>query len=67
MKKFLTCLLIVFITFSAFSVIYGITYYEEVDFVTGIVTASALNVRSGPGTKFKSVGLTLSLFMALVL
>ena len=57
MKKFLTCLLMIFMVFSAFSVIYGITYYEEVDFVTGIVTASALNVRSGPGTNFKSVGL----------
>lgn len=57
MKKFLISLLIISVIFSMFSVIYGITYYEKVDFVTGIVTASALNIRSGPGTNFKSVGL----------
>lgn len=57
MKKFILCLMIAIITFGTCSVIYGMTYYEKVDFVTGIVTASALNVRSGPGTNFKSVGL----------
>lgn len=36
---------------------FAMTHYEELDFVTGIVTASALNVRSGPGTNYKSVGL----------
>lgn len=57
MKKILMCLLIILITISTCSVIYGMTYYEELDFVTGIVTASSLNVRSGPGTNFKSIGL----------
>lgn len=36
---------------------FAMTHYEELDFVTGIVTASALNVRSGPGTTYKSIGL----------
>lgn len=35
----------------------AMTYYEELDFVTGIVTASALNVRCGPGTKCKAIGI----------
>lgn len=35
----------------------AISNYEELNFVTGIVTASALNVRTGPGTNYKSVGL----------
>lgn len=57
MKKVLLCLLVVVIAIGTCTVIYGMTYYEELDFVTGIVTASALNVRSGPSTNFKSVGL----------
>lgn len=56
-KKFLVSTLIMIIIFATCTVIYGMTYYEKVNFVTGIVTASALNVRSGPSTKFKSVGL----------
>lgn len=35
----------------------AISNYEKLDFVTGIVTASALNVRTGPGTNYKSIGL----------
>ena len=35
----------------------AMTYYENVNFVTGMVTASALNVRCGPGTKYKSIGM----------
>lgn len=57
MKKFLLSILIVATLFCTCGVIYGMTYYEEVDFVTGIVTASALNVRSGPGTNYKAIGL----------
>ncbi|MBQ9280009.1 MAG: SH3 domain-containing protein [Clostridia bacterium] len=34
----------------------AMTYYENVNFVTGMVTASALNVRSGPGTKYSVIG-----------
>lgn len=56
-KKFLVSTLIMIIIFATCTVIYGMTYYEKVNFVTGMVTASALNVRSGPSTKFKSVGL----------
>jgi len=57
MKKFLLSLFIIVTLLSACSVIYGMTYYEKVDFTTGIVTATALNVRTGPGTNFKSIGL----------
>lgn len=35
----------------------AMTYYENVNFVTGMVTASALNVRCGPGTKYKAIGM----------
>lgn len=35
----------------------AMTYYESVNFVTGMVTATALNVRTGPGTNFKSIGM----------
>lgn len=27
---------------------FGMQYYEKLDFVTGLVTANALNVRAGP-------------------
>ncbi len=33
----------------------GMQYYEKLDFVTGLVTASALNVRAGPSTNYKVV------------
>ena len=33
----------------------GMHYYENTDFVTGIVTATTLNVRSGPGTNYNIV------------
>lgn len=34
---------------------FGMQHYYNVDFSTGLVTASELNVRSGPGTKYKVV------------
>jgi uncharacterized YkwD family protein len=34
---------------------YGMQHYYNVDFSTGIVTATILNVRSGPGTQYKVV------------
>jgi len=37
------------------STVFGMQHYYNVDFSTGIVTASVLNVRSGPGTKYKVV------------
>ena len=35
--------------------VFGMQHYYNVDFSTGIVTATTLNVRSGPGTKYKVV------------
>ena len=34
-----------------FTQTFGMHYYEKLDFVTGLVTASALNVRAGPRNK----------------
>ena len=36
--------------------VFGMTHYQETDFVTGLVTATTLNVRSGPSTSYKIVG-----------
>ena len=35
--------------------VFGIQHYYNVDFSTGLVTATTLNVRSGPGTKYSVV------------
>ena len=37
------------------STVFGIQHYYKVDFSTGLVTATTLNVRSGPGTKYNVV------------
>ena len=37
------------------SAVFGMQHYYNVDFSTGFVTATVLNVRSGPGTKYKVV------------
>ena len=34
---------------------FGMQYYYNVDFSTGLVTASTLNVRSGPGIQYKVI------------
>lgn len=34
---------------------FGMQHYYNVDFSTGLVTASTLNVRSGPGTQYKVI------------
>ena len=34
------------------STVFGMQHYYNVDFSTGLVTATTLNVRSGPGTKY---------------
>lgn len=34
---------------------FGMQHYYNVDFTTGLVTATELNVRSGPGTNYKIV------------
>lgn len=38
-----------------FTTSFGMQHYYNVDFSTGLVTASTLNVRSGPGTGYKVV------------
>lgn len=49
-------MLIVFIfTVGVISISYGMQHYYNVDFSTGIVTATTLNVRSGPGTQYKVI------------
>ena len=54
-KKFLmvlsAILILLSLIFSASSL--GMQHYEKLDFVTGLVTASALNVRSGPRNKLQ--------------
>ena len=35
---------------------FAMSYYYKTDFSTGLVTASILNIRSGPGTNYKIVG-----------
>lgn len=37
------------------SSVFGMQHYYNVDFSTGLVTATTLNVRSGPGTNYKVV------------
>ena len=62
MKKVLHNKIIVTIIFltivfviSAITISFGMQSYYKVDFSTGLVTATTLNVRSGPGTQFKVV------------
>ena len=43
------------ITFGIFSTSFGMQHYYKLDFSTGLVTASRLNVRSGPGTGYSVV------------
>ncbi len=56
MKKILISMLIVFTIILSCNSIFAMKHYEEVDFVTGMVTASALNVRTGPGTGYRVIG-----------
>ena len=44
----LTSFLLIFVCTTSF----GMQHYYKLDFSTGIVTASQLNVRSGPGTSY---------------
>lgn len=43
------------ITFFTFSTSFGMQHYYKLDFSTGLVTATKLNVRSGPGTGYSIV------------
>lgn len=49
--KFVMIVLFAVIIFNI-STVFGMQHYYNVDFSTGLVTATELNVRSGPGTKY---------------
>lgn len=48
----LSIALIFFITITKLTTSFGMQHYYNVGFSTGLVTATTLNVRSGPGTKY---------------
>lgn len=50
-----SCIFVFFITVCITNTIQGMQHYQKVDFQTGIVTATTLNVREGPGTGYKVV------------
>lgn len=55
-KLIVSCLLmIVILIFSIVNSSYGMQHYYKLDFVTGLVTASRLNIRSGPGEKYNVI------------
>ena len=53
----ISIILAILLFFTFFNQTLGMTHYQETYFVTGLVTASALNVRAGPGKTYKSIGL----------
>ena len=51
-----TTMIIIFtLVIGAFSTSFGMQHYYKLDFSTGLVTATTLNVRSGPSTKYPIV------------
>lgn len=48
---FSTIILVLIFSFSMISTSFGMQHYYKLDFSTGLVTATTLNVRSGPGTR----------------
>lgn len=56
-KTILKIMMILVFTLSVcrLSVSFGMKHYYKVDFSTGLVTATTLNVRSGPGTQYKVI------------
>ncbi len=55
-KIMILCMLIIGICiFSVTNFSFGMQHYYKLDFSTGLVTASKLNVRSGPSTKYNIV------------
>lgn len=56
-KHILKAIVITVFSFIVFNIstVFGMQHYYNVDFSTGLVTATTLNVRSGPGTKYKIV------------
>lgn len=56
MKKILISILIICTIIFSSNILFAMKNYETVDFVTGLVTATALNVRTGPGTGYRVIG-----------
>ena len=56
-KKFLkiTAIMSFLLVIGIFTTSFGMQHYYNVDFSTGLVTASTLNVRSGPGIQYKII------------
>lgn len=56
-KNILKIIMVIVITLivSRVSTSFGMQHYYKLDFSTGLVTATNLNVRSGPGTQYKIV------------
>ena len=52
---FTIAILIFVLILTNISSVFGMQHYYNVDFSTGLVTATTLNVRSGPGTNYKVV------------
>lgn len=52
--KIMILLIFVFMIFR-YTTVFGMQHYYNLDFTTGLVTATELNVRSGPGTQYKIV------------
>lgn len=52
---FSSIFLVFIFSFCAFTKSFGMQHYYKVDFSTGLVTASKLNVRSGPGTGYNII------------
>lgn len=53
LKTIVVCVFAVMIC--KYTTVFGMQHYYNVDFSTGLVTATELNVRSGPGTQYKIV------------
>ena len=56
-KKVLIIAIILLVLIGVFFVsqTFAMTYYQVVNFSTGLVTASTLNVRQGPSTNYKNI------------
>ena len=51
----LSTIFVFIITLGMVSTSFGMQHYYKLDFVTGLVTADVLNVRSGPGTQYSVI------------
>ncbi len=56
-KKIILFIIILFVIIFTSSESKAMSHYQTVETTTGLVTASALNVRQGPGTSYKAVTL----------